>query len=71
MHGRPVALVLEFDRADAVLAAGGSELGRISHAANLPHAAGVTLGPWRAGPPESAGSLDIDRVSVREGPAGP
>jgi subtilisin family serine protease len=71
LHRRPVALVLALDRADAVLAAGGSELGRLTHAANLPHAAGVTLGPWRAGPPASAGSLDIDRVSVREGPAGP
>jgi subtilisin family serine protease len=67
---RPTVVVLSLDSTQAGLAVDGAELGRLQLAPNSPQPAGIVLGPWRGGPSASTGHLDIDRVTVRETPAG-
>jgi hypothetical protein len=69
VHRKPIAVVLSLDSAQAGLAVGGVELGRLTRAANSPQPTGIVLGPWRGGPAASTGYLDIDGVTVREAPA--
>ena len=71
LRRRPTVVVLSLDSTQAALTVDGAELGRIARAPNSPQAAGIVLGPWREGPSASTGYLDIDRVTVREAPAGP
>jgi hypothetical protein len=67
---RPTVVVLSLDSTQAGLAVDGAGLGRLPLAPNSPQPAGIVLGPWRGGPSASTGHLDIDRVTVRETPAG-
>jgi hypothetical protein len=67
---RPTVVVLSLDSTEARLAVDGAEHGRLQLAPNSPRPAGIVLGPWRGGPSASTGYLDIDRVTVREAPAG-
>ena len=70
LRRRPTVVVLSLDSTQAGLTVDGAELGRIARAPNSPQPAGIVLGPWRKGPSTSTGYLDIDRVTVREAPAG-
>jgi subtilisin family serine protease len=67
---RPTVVVLSLDSTEASLAVDGAEHARLQLAPNSPQPAGIVLGPWRGGPSASTGYLDIDRVTVREAPAG-
>jgi subtilisin family serine protease len=67
---RPTDVVLSLDSTQAGLAVDGAELGRLPLAPDSPQPAGIVLGPWRGGTSASTGHLDIDRVTVRETPAG-
>ena len=65
---RPARLVLSLGPARAALTVDRAQLGPIEAAGQGALAAGVALGPWRAGPAASHGYLDIDRVTVQIAP---
>jgi subtilisin family serine protease len=69
MGRRRAVLVLSLDAAEAGLVIDGARVGRLARGAGATAPAAIVLGPWRGGPPGSSGSIDIDRVIVREAPA--